>query len=515
MAARKKAAPKAPAQPRTVAPSAAPGALRRDRSNMPDPLDPSRPLVNRPPEFQDMTPALQDEIKTRIEDVGMQVYGAPITFDDAVRNRVESMERMVGRTRSGISRHHRWYSGHQGKVVTTAETAGANPASAADSSAILSQRNAPDNELRAMGGAVHIARNPGTTVNLTPGMVSDAQLKETDKTKLDIPLSPGVHRLGNLSAKQIAAVAQVGMELPDNVPSKVTDVYRYASVAGRPTQATAITAARGEPMDKLVGPAPKIRSYRRRMSTANPSEDAYNAEVLWRRRQNQTNPGQMSLFPASALLPKGFKPETATAEDYVMYYNTVKGAVAEGQGSSSTPASVAKVGRKAQDIAGAKLKKGKEGEGLPVDLDPVEAFHAFNNAVTQAASSQISATSILPDGVQVTESITPAAVQPMVWMEDRTYELGEDEDYNRQVNISKAFESAKGKLQSAQGFFDFSNPSKPVARQGASVYRKSKEDGSIMFGNEGEREALARDVYGLDVAHPDSPESDWHERVRF
>jgi hypothetical protein len=291
------------------------------------------------------------------------------------------------------------------------------------------------------------------------------------------------------------------MERPDVVPPTVTNLYRNAAIAGRPTQAQAVDAARGTPMSDLVGAAPKIRSYRRGMSLANPSEDSYNAEVLWRRR-NQ-DPNQISLFPASALLPEGHVPDSSTAEDYVMNYSSSKTAAAKGQGKKGTPESIVSAARGAQDTVLDAISKGKPGTGLPANLETVEALHAFNNAATQEASKQIGVTSLVSDddGVkEVYEHILPRAAQPLTWMEDRTYELKEDKDYNKQVALSSSFDSARNKLQGAQGFFDFDNPAKPKVKQGRKLRYSADE-----------REAIGTDLAGRSVLHPDDPAAKWHE----
>jgi len=495
MAAKKKA----PAS--KSSPSSRPGALRRDTSVTPDPLDTERTLPARPPELRDMSPALQREVKKRVGTAGKDVFGSPIRFQDAVDNRVASIERSLARTESGVPRHHKWYTGHQSSVVDVAESTGISPSSTADASAILSQRNSPVNELKSSQAASWIAANPNTSINVDSRVISDVASKSTGKTKLDKPLVPGTVRLGDMTPRQVASVAQVSMGRDDVVPPEVTSLYRHAAVAGRPTQAKAVEATRGTPMSDLVGPAPKLKSYRRGMSLASASEDSYNAEVLWRRRSQ--DPNQISLFPASALLPEGHVPDSSTAEDYVMNYNSAKTAAAKGQGKSGTPESIVSAARGAQDTVQAAISKGKPGTGLPSDLATEEALHSFNNAVTQEASKQIGVTSLISDddGVkEVYEHILPRAAQPLTWMEDRTYELKEDDDYNKQVALSSSFESARNKLQGAQGFFDFDNPAKPKVQQG----RKLRY-------NADEREAIGADLYGRSVLHPDDPAAKWHE----
>lgn len=509
MAARKKAAAKK-AAPKKVAPSARPGALQRDTSLTPDPLDPSRPLPPRPPEFRDMSPALQREVTRRVSDAGKSAYGRPVRMEDAVQQRVDAVTSIVSSSRSGVPRSLGWYPEHQTSIVDIGKSTDHNPASTADASAIMSVRNSPDNELKAARSAAVIATNPNTILNVDPTLATDVTAGVTPRTPLDKPVSSGNLRLGDLTEQQVSHLSFAGGPRAEQkgsnpVPARqarlspdVTDLASFSQ--SRSTAAKGLLAARGESLDSVMGPSPKVRSYRRNISLQGVGEAAYNAEVLLRRRDQQAMPGQGSFFTASELTQ--FDPSTAdtsTAEDYVMNAMTVNNAIKRSQGRSATTASVASVSRQAAEDFGKAVKKGKQGEGLPVDLETEEAVHSFNNAATQEAARRISTTSILPGGREVVEALTPGGIQPTAWTWHRSQNLKEDDAFNAQSTRADQLSSAKGKLQAAQGFFDFSDTDNPQSVRGKKP-RFTKEEKFEMFESNRGNPAL----------HPNDPDSDFY-----
>lgn len=430
--------------------------LTRDTSNTPDPLDPSVPLVNRPPEYRDMNRASQNQVSQHVAEAGARAYGKPIQMGDAVRTRVNSIEAAIDEAgpsvvlggRPGPVEGVDWYSGHMQELRDIHEEAGAgrvSTASVADAAASASQRNSPDNEVAAVRSGLRNMVNPTQSVFVTPRHANAANYSTIRGKEVLDPeehLTPGSHSIGNLNHKQIATLSSVALKtyskddekkgyLPqdakvgdvvhgDNpLPSEFTDVT--GRVAGRETSMKVMDNLTGTPLSETWGAAPKLRSYRRGFSTANKPEDAYNASVIARRRDQQAMPGQGVLF--SAAEETNFDPSTAdtsTAEDYVMLAQTAHEAARRG--------GVPEKARDAQNMV--KVQKGKRGEGITTDLTPDEARHAFNNEATTRAAKAINYSTFGPDGGNISEHITNKAAQAVSWTHYRRHVLGEDKEWN-------------------------------------------------------------------------------------
>jgi hypothetical protein len=430
--------------------------LTRDTSNTPDPLDPSVPLVNRPPEYRDMNRASQNQVSQHVAEAGARAYGKPIQMGDAVRTRVNSIEAAIAEAgpsvvlggRPGPVEGVDWYSGHMQELRDIHEESGAgrvSTASVADAAASASQRNSPDNEVAAVRSGLRNMVNPTQSVFVTPRHANAANYSTIRGKEVLDPeehLTPGSHSIGNLNHKQIATLSSVALKtyskddekkgyLPqgakvgdvvhgDNpLPSEFTDVT--GRVAGRETSMKVMDNLTGTPLSETWGAAPKLRSYRRGFSTANKPEDAYNASVIARRRDQQAMPGQGVLF--SAAEETNFDPSTAdtsTAEDYVMLAQTAHEAARRG--------GVPEKARDAQNMV--KVQKGKRGEGITTDLTPDEARHAFNNEATTRAAKAINYSTFGPDGGNLSEHITNKAAQAVSWTRYRRHVLGEDKEWN-------------------------------------------------------------------------------------
>lgn len=442
--------------------------LTRDTSNVPDPLDRSRSLVNRPPEFRDMSVPLQEQVAEHVGDAGTRAFGRPITMDDAVATRTKAIVDAIAASPTGIPEGVDWYSRHRDKIkdIHAASGIGASIsiASAADASASASLRNSPDNELLGLTAGLHIHANPEQKVDVTPAHArAMSEFTENKKPFLDPSehLIPGSHSLGHLNHRQLAALShaatathskatlreaadaghdvsglKVGSLIHGEhaVPTSVSDVV--GRVAGKPVATRLLRNLEGESLDSTWNAAPKLKSYRRGTSTASTPEDAYNDSVLARRRDLEKTPGQGILF--SAAEETNFDPSTAdtsTAEDYVMQSMTALG---------SAGGDVKKA-REAQNKIN--VLKGPRGQGVTVvDLQPEEMFHSFNNEATSRAAQGINYSTFGPEGQPMTEHITNKAAQAISWTQFRRHELGEDTAYE----AAKAEEAAQAKKAEAE-----------------------------------------------------------------
>lgn len=473
MAAKKTAAKKAASPSVNTRPGQS---LTRDTSNVPDPLDPSRPLVNRAPEFGDMNRAAQDQVLQHVAEAGTEAYGVPITMGDAVRARVDSIERGIAAAPSGIPESVTWYGnqGHLGELRSIYEQSGVHPdsvsiASAVDAAASASQRNSPENEVEAVKSGLSNIVRPDRQIRVTTRQAR-ATNESTARGKPFLSpehhITAGTHSVGHLSVDQLAALNQVATTThtkksaqetndaaPDAKPVKAGDLVHGKNfipaevtnitgrVSSRDTSVKVMRNLQGVPMSETWGDAPKLTSYRRGFSTISDAEDAYNKSVLARRRDAINNPGQGVLFSASE--ETGFDPslaDTATAEDYVMQALTAH-AAAEG-------GTTGKRARDAQNIVN--VKKGKVNQGITTDLTPKEAFHAFNNEATRRAAEQINYSTFGRTGSVLSEHITSKASQPMAWIPYRRDVLKEDKEWNKDQAMRVAHASALSKLDKQQ-----------------------------------------------------------------
>lgn len=429
--------------------------LVRDTSDTPDSLDPSVPLVNRPPEYRDMNRAAQYQVSQHVAEAGTRAYGRPIQMGDAVRTRVNNIEAAIREAGPSVVLGGRpqpvegvdWYSGHARELRDIHEESGASgvsPAAVADAAASASQRNSPSNEVAAVSSGLRNMVNPDQQIQVTARHANAANYSTIRGKEVLDPeerLTPGSHSIGKLNPKQIATLSSVALKtyskkdeeegyIPHNakvgdvvhgdnpLPSEFTDVT--GRVAGRETSIKVMNNLTGTPLSETWKDAPKLRSYRRGFSTANAPEDAYNASVIARRRDQEAMPGQGVLF--SAAEETNFDPSTAdtsTAEDYVMNAMSAHEAARRG--------GVQEKAREAQNMV--KVLKGPRGEGITTNLTPDEARHAFNNEATSRAARAINYNTFTPSG-NISEHITNKAAQAVSWTQYRRHVLGEDTEWN-------------------------------------------------------------------------------------